>query len=187
MTDRVGLIDLDGTVADYDKSLTAIMNTLRAPHEPEYKGRNYPDNEEPHIEARRKLIQKQPGFWRNLSRHPLGFELVEVLRSIGYELVVLTKGPRSASSAWAEKCEWREAHLPDAKLIISEDKSLVYGRCLIDDYIPYAEPWLQKRPRGIVIAVAQPWNADFRHDRFYRYDGNNLSQIREVLQKAYDR
>jgi 5'-nucleotidase len=184
---KIALVDLDGSVADYDQSLTRIMNSIRHPDEPEYMGRSFDDRERPYIEARRKLIQSQPGFWSELPELKLGFDLVQVLREIGYSLHILTKGPRSTTSAWSEKVKWASQHLPDAKITISEDKSLVYGRVLIDDYMNYAIPWLEKRPRGVVIAVAQPWNKDAIHDRVFRYDGTNLEKMREILQKAYDR
>jgi hypothetical protein len=184
---KVCLLDLDGSLADYDSALTPIMRSLQSPGEPEYKGRDHDDFEEPHIAARRKLVQSKPDFWRNLPRHPLGFQLLDEVRKIGFDLHILTKGPRTSPAAWSEKLVWATEHVPDAKMHVSEDKSLVYGRVLIDDFIPYAKPWLEKRPRGVVVAVAQPWNRDFRHDRFYRYDGSNLPQIIEVLQKAFDR
>lgn len=58
MNDRIALLDLDGTVADYDSSMRAEMRKLQAPGESDYLHRG-PDGEElPHLEARRKLIQR---------------------------------------------------------------------------------------------------------------------------------
>src|SRR5579872_1785446 len=83
--DRVALIDLDGTVADYDSALIENMRALQSPDEEPY-GARYEDGgvrtETPHVEARRKLIQRQPGFWRGLRPLPLGFEVVEKLRKL---------------------------------------------------------------------------------------------------------
>jgi 5'-nucleotidase len=184
---RVALIDLDSSVADYDKALTAAMKAIQSPGEPEYKGRSYPDKEEPHIEARRKLIQRQPNFWKDLPELKLGFDIVNEMRRIGYRLHILSKGPISSPYAWTEKLLWQQAHLPDAQTTITSDKSLCYGRVLLDDYPDYFLGWLDKRPRGIVIAVAHPWNQGVKHERVYRYDGSNLALMKEVLQKAYDR
>lgn len=63
--DRVARIDLDGTVADYEGEMSRRMAMLKSPDEPDFDG--YWDVP-PHIEARRKLIKTQPGFWRELPR-----------------------------------------------------------------------------------------------------------------------
>lgn len=183
--DRVALVDLDGTVADFTGSMKVQMDALRSPGEPE----EYDpwDESATHIQARQRLIKQQPGFWRNLKRLDAGFEIVEDLRSFGFMLHVLTKAPRSSTNAWTEKAEWVRANLPDAFATVTEDKSLVYGRVLVDDFPPYFNAWLKKRPRGIVIAVAQPWNEGIDHPQVFRYDGTNRAQIREVLQAAFER
>jgi 5'(3')-deoxyribonucleotidase len=188
--DRIALIDLDGTLADYDKALRIALAPLQSPGEPPYGER---DVEQPHIEARRKLIQSQPGFWRGLDPIPLGFHIVDELRARGFSLHVLTKGPQSNPLAWSEKVEWCTRYLPDAVVTVTGDKSLVYGRVLVDDYAPYFMKWLAVRPRGLVLCVAHAWNEDFAvggpraQPNIIRYDGTNLAAVREAISRAYDR
>jgi 5'-nucleotidase len=182
--DKVALIDLDGTVADYDGAMTKAMRELSAPGEQECVGWG---DVPPYIEARRSLIKRQPGFWRNLPRLELGFDIVDELRKLGFALHVLTKGPRAAKNAWTEKAEWCEQHLPDAAITVSQDKSLVYGRVLVDDFPPYFTGWLKNRPRGLVICVAHVWNQGFDSERVFRYDGTNRFALRELLSRAYSR
>lgn len=183
--DRVALIDLDGTVADIRKAMEEQMAPLRAPGESiEF----HPwDESTPHIKARLSLLKRQPGFWRNLERLELGFDVVDELRNLGFMLHVLTKAPRNSINAWSEKAEWARTHLPDAFVTVTQDKSLVYGRVLVDDFPTYFESWLAVRPRGQVISVAQPWNEHIRHPRVLRYDGTNRTAMQEVLRRAYDR
>ncbi len=202
--DKIALIDLDGSIADYDGVMKRELDKLRDPSEPPVKDR-YTDRENneiretPHLEARRKLIQAKPGFWRNLPRHPLGFQIVEVMRSLKFKLQILTKGPSSTPGAWSEKFEWCKANIPDASVTVTEDKSGSYGRVLLDDWPPYFIPWLKHRTRGVVIMVAQPWNTDMSlfieqakglgilNPRIVRYDGTNLNEVQEQLQWAYSR
>ena len=176
--DNVALVDLDGTIADYDKSLRAEMAKLLAPGEepPPLHGDDFP-----HIRAREHLIKSYPGFWRNLERLDRGFEVVEDVRNAGFRLHVLSKGPRRIPAAWAEKTAWCHEHIPDAKVTITEDKSLFYGKILIDDYPPYFEAWLKQRPRGLVIAVAQPWNDGIEHPNLIRYTGDNREEVRAAI------
>jgi 5'-nucleotidase len=191
--DKIALIDLDGTVADYDTALQAGMLSIQAPGEPAYADRHTGGTEPPYAEARRKLIQRQTGFWRDLRPLPLGFEVVEELRTLGFELHVLTKGPKTTPNAWSEKVEWCAEHLPDATVTITGDKSLVYGRVLVDDYPPYFLRWLDVRPRGLVVCVAHPWNEAFApgganaHPNVLRYDGENRAVLRQRLARAFER
>jgi len=191
ITDNIALIDLDGTVADCEGALQEQQALLRSPDEPSFQDRYNGGGEEPsYIEARRKLIQRQPGFWLNLAPIPLGFEIVKVLRAQGFGLHVLTKGPKDNSPAWGEKLTWARGHLPDATVTVTGDKSLVYGRVLVDDYPYYFEKWLKARPRGLAVCVAQPWNikyANNSHPNVLRYDGTNRQELTERLFRAYTR
>jgi 5'(3')-deoxyribonucleotidase len=192
-TDAIALIDLDGTVADYDDQLQAQMRSLQAPNEPAYQDRYTGGQEPAYIEARRKMIQKQPGFWRNLRPLKQGFDVVDELRRLGFQLHVLTKGPQKNGPAWGEKLEWCIEHLPDAVVTVSGDKSLVYGKVLFDDYPPYFTSWLSHRPRGLVVCLAHPWNTEYakggekEHSNVLRYGGMNLEELRGKLRRAFER
>ncbi|WP_394829149.1 5' nucleotidase, NT5C type [Pendulispora albinea] len=192
-SDQIALIDLDGTLADYDTALREKMQMLQAPEEPPYAPRSMERVEPPHIEARRRLIQAQPGFWRSLRKLPLGFEVIEELKAATFRLYVLTKGPRANGAAWGEKLDWCLEHLPDAIVTVTQDKSLVYGKILFDDYPPYFMPWLKHRPRGLVVCLATSLNAEYakggpkEHPNVFRYDGSNRDELRARIHRARER
>jgi 5'-nucleotidase len=182
----IALIDLDNSVADYSKSMNSWLKLLRAPEETFRVDRTIGyDNDPAYMSARRKVIQSLPGFWRSLEEIELGFDVVKMLLELDYRLHVLTKGPSSKTStaAFAEKVDWSRQHLPGVPVTISDDKGLVYGKVLLDDWPPYVERWLQWRPRGLVIAVAQSWNTDIEslNERIIRYDGSNREYVKEML------
>jgi hypothetical protein len=174
----VALVDMDGTLCDYQGSLRRDLEALRSPGDPEVG----PDDETPAwLRAREHAVRRQPGWWRTLPPLKLGFDVLAELQALQFEVHVLTKGPAHAPRAWTEKLEWCQHHLPGVPVTITMDKGLVYGKVLVDDWPPYVERWLTWRPRGLVILPAQPWNAGFAHPNALRYDGGNLDEIRAAL------
>jgi len=177
------LFDLDGTLADFDKSMRAHLALLRGPAEDPTLDETHAE-ELSHMKARRRLVKSQPGFWRKLEKIELGFSILTEVRELRFRCYVLSKGPRKVSHAWSEKVEWCDEHIPDLPIVLAEDKGLVYGKVLVDDWPEYVERWLTWRPRGLVISVAQPWNVGIDErfpDNVIRYDGHNLDQVRERL------
>lgn len=175
----VALIDMDGTLCDYQGALTRDLEALRSPGDPEVA-----DDDAPWLRARETVIRRRPGWWRELPRLQLGFDILAELQALRFEIHVLTKGPLSTPRAWTEKLEWCQLHLPGVPVTITMDKGLVYGKVLVDDYPPYVERWLEWRPRGLVILPAQPWNAEFSHPNAIRYDGTNLAEICAALRRV---
>lgn len=180
----IALIDMDGTVADFDSAMSQKLAELASPEETsvEYTDANLPK----WLKARERLIKNQPGFWRNLPRLEIGFRVLQELKAAGFELHVLTKGPKYAYNAFTEKREWCAEHLPDLKVTISDDKSLVYGRILFDDWVPYVQTWLKVRPRGLVIMVDHPHNQGFEHPQVIRVykDQTDFTQLRACIKDA---
>lgn len=138
---KVALIDMDGTVADYHGQLTKdLQGGTRTSAE----------------------MRSRPGWWENLPVIDLGMKTVELLHQMGYSLMVLSKGPYHDSQAWSEKVRWCRSHFPaewGVKVTLTEDKSLVYGQILVDDWPPYGIAWLERRPRGLLMVPASEWNS----------------------------
>ena len=186
--EKVALVDLDGTCADYDGQLKIDLQKIASPNEPPinsgdiYKGGGY-------LEARRHMITSQVGWWLKLKKFKLGFDILEELKKVGFKIVVLTKGPSRKFSAWSEKVEW--CHKNMKKYIngvtITNDKGLVHGWVLVDDFPEYIQAWLKHRPRGLVIMPAHEHNKDFKHPNVVRYDGTNIEEVREKLQAQFNR
>lgn len=166
---NIALFDLDGTLADFDAAMRAHMEALASPGEPLWD----PDSEEDepkHIKFRRRMIKSVPGFWLNLGLMGDGYELLNMAKNVGFDIVILSRGPHQNPLAWKEKIEWCRKNIPfDHSVTLTEDKGLVYGRVLVDDWPPYIKAWLAHRPRGMVIMPARPWNKGFTHPQVYRY------------------
>ena len=186
-SERVGLFDMDGTLFDYDGQLRTDLAALMSPNE------EMPDDifdeSLPWIKARMHLIKSQPGWWRNLPRFQLGWDVYEVAINLGFCIDILTKGPRSKPQAWAEKVECIMNHFGEDVVpnIVGKTKKRYYGAFLCDDYPPYVEDWLEHRPRGLVIMPAHCYNKHVTHPNVIRYDGSNLQEVRNALTVVMNR
>ncbi|MEZ4429917.1 MAG: hypothetical protein R3A51_19745 [Nannocystaceae bacterium] len=177
----IALVDMDGTLCDYDGKMREQLAALRAPEEPPLADWD----ESPHMSARRRMIKRLPGFWEDLAPLDLGFEVLELLRELAFDIHILTKGPADTSGAWAEKVRWCRRHVPDIPITITSDKGLLYGKVLVDDWPPYFLRWLEWRPRGLVVIPAQRWNVEYAdHPNCLRYDGHNRAALEARLREV---
>lgn len=170
----IALFDMDGTIVDFDGQMKLDLERMRSPEEAVIDpwDRSYP-----HMSARRHTIMKQVGWWRALPPLNMGIILLEAAIELGFQINILTKGPDPTvrPSAWTEKAQWCQDNIVrpdrDIKITITEDKGLMYGKVLVDDYPPYITRWLEWRHRGLVIMPDQPWNQEFKHPNVIRYAG----------------
>jgi 5'(3')-deoxyribonucleotidase len=177
---------MDGTIADYVTAMHAAELTLMAPGE-EQRLTAEDEDKYPYVKARRRLIKSQTDWWLNLGRIERGFRVVKMMEELGFRITVLTRGPKPHPHAWSEKVRWVQKHLPTARTVVMDDeKAIVYGRVLMDDWVPYIEPWLAARPRGVVILPDQPWNQGFTHPRVVRHTDND-EEVRVTLVSQRDR
>ncbi|MFA5313245.1 MAG: hypothetical protein WC375_08040 [Methanomassiliicoccales archaeon] len=179
----VALLDMDGTVADYDYQMGADLGKMRSPIEKKTKyGDYFKDNRDSsYMQARMRAIKAVGSWWENLPKRKLGFDIVRLLRKHDFRIVICTQGPKFVPVAWSHKVSWCMKNLPDVEITITRDKSLQYGRILVDDFTGYIKPWLKHRPRGLVIMPATPENAEFKHPNVIRYDGTNIAAVEERI------
>lgn len=179
----VALMDLDGTLCDYDAALARDMASIASSNEKPFDIR-FHDDQPDYIKARMDLIRSNPIWWENLEPITSGMTIYKLLRECNFRIVVLTQGPRLNAEAWKGKLLWCRKHLhPDTDVIITRDKGLVYGKILVDDFPPYIEGWLKHRPRGIVIMPDQPWNQGFEHKQVMRYKSGDISGYSKLVIK----
>jgi hypothetical protein len=175
---------MDGTLCDYDTGIFLELEKIRSPEEPTF----HPpirDDAPGYIKARADLIRNSEEWWENLPILKIGFDLWKLAGDIGYRRMILTQGPKKNPYAWSGKKRWIDKNLgPDVDITMTRDKSLVYGRVLVDDYPGYIQRWLEWRPRGLVIMPANEENYDFAHPQVIRYDGSNFEEVKQAMKKA---
>lgn len=98
----------------------------------------------------------------------------------------MTQGPRRNPKSWMGKKMWVDINLgEDIDVTITRNKSLVYGKVLVDDYPEYIKGWLKWRPRGVVIMPANESNINFLHPQVTRYNGHNLPEITAIMRGKF--
>jgi len=189
----IALFDMDGTLFDYDGQMQKDLVNLMSPEETITEEMLREGDmwalakDHPYLERRMDLIKKVPGWWKNLPKFQLGWDVLKYAQEIGFCCHILTKGPRKKSFAWAEKVECIDLHLgEDFPIdIVGKDKDNRYGRVLVDDYPTYMEGWLANRKRGLGIMPRQKVNIGFEHPNVVVYDGTNIKEVVRALKAAY--
>lgn len=177
---KVALFDLDGTLADYNGQMASDLHSIESPDELSILP-SFGDKHPEYLENRRQMISRQFGWWESLPRIEYVFDLYYYLFAKGYCVNIATKGPSTKSHAWAEKLNWCRANTPEANVTITEDKSLLYGKILVDDYPGYAEKWLEYRPRGLVVMPEYNYNKGFDHPQVVKFNSGNLEKVKERI------
>ncbi len=182
--ENVALFDMDGTLCDYDSALTINMNKLKSPNEETFVP-PLSDNAPDYLRARADLIRSRESWWENLPKLQLGWDILQVAKELEYRIMILTQGPKRNPASWSGKKKWIDKNLgEDVDITITRDKGLVYGKILVDDYPKYIERWAVWRPRGLIIMPTSSLNIGWQHPQVIRYDGTNLTQVREAMEKV---
>jgi len=182
--ENVALFDMDGTLCDYELGLSVAMERLRSPGEEVFTG-HMRDSDPSYIKNRANLIRGSEKWWAGLSKFQLGWDVLGVARELDYRIMILTQGPRRNPASWSGKKIWIDKKLgKDVDVTITRDKSLVYGKVLVDDYPGYVDGWLKWRKNGLVIMPASDSNKGYEHEQVIRYDGLNLDEVREAMDEA---
>lgn len=180
------LVDMDGTLCHYDSQLVRDQLSLMTDKEkllvPKLTSAFDIEQLDPVYEERSRLIKRQPGWWRNLRVIRSSMDIVEMAHKMGFEIHILTKGPKTTTSAWTEKVDWVRDHMRhiDPLVHVVSDKRYFKGDVLFDDWPSYVSNWIIENPEGIVLFPKRSWNEfsvchslsnvyslDF--DRFYRF------------------
>lgn len=192
-TEQICLFDMDGTLFDYEGTMRADLTKLRGPNEPDPMTMNIWDEDAyPWLTARMHLIKMVPGWWRKLPKLKEGWEIYNIVKKIGFQTQILTKGPSSKPHVWSEKVRCIRKHFAKEEISsinITEDKKGQYGRVLVDDFGPYMDKWLKHRCRGLGIMPVNTNNKDYKHENVVKYDGStdSLAEVFRALRAAYRR
>lgn len=182
--DQMGLFDMDGTLCNYDKAIQRDYDLTKSENDPPY---SHDNKKFPHLRKRVDFIRRNPGWWLNLEKIQLGFDILNLAIEIGFTPHILTQGPKGCPNAWSEKVQWVHENIGEIDITITRNKGLMYGKFLVDDYPDYIESWLKWRKRGKVIMPVHSYNKDYKNENVIPYDGTNLQEIKKVLQELYER
>lgn len=193
-TNKIALFDMDGTLFDYEGQLRNSLYSLASAPEANVldpKFNIWGDNVPEYITKRIHLIKNIPGWWSGLPKLPIGWKIFNIARAIGFRIHILTKGPSSRPHVWQEKVECIRKHFAPGEIEsinITEDKSIHYGRVLVDDFPSYMDGWLKHRCRGLGLMPANPNNVGYENPNVIRVDDKtDEAIIWDALEAAYKR
>lgn len=158
------LVDMDGVLCDFEHAFLAAWRAAY-PEKPwiavpdrrtHYLSDQYPPEEVDNIYS----MWQRPRFFADLPEIPGGVEALKTLDRLGYDVRICTAPMRRYEHCAPEKFEWIEARFGHAwvdKIIMTRDKTVVWGDVLIDDkpHIQGAYPL-----RYTHIIYDQPYNRE---------------------------
>ena len=138
---RVILVDMDGTVCDFDGRALDMLSQKYGVKPPPVEDRAYPlrDSFLDDEETRLRMVEdmKSPGFFREMAPIEGAVEaLLEMQAEAELEVFLCTAPLSKSPICAAEKIEWVINHLGKDwvdRIVLTRDKSLVQGDMLIDD------------------------------------------------------
>ena len=157
------LLDQDGVLADFEKGFHDAWSARLGETYPAlpldqrrsfYVRDDYPDIYRKDVEA----IYTAPGFFRDLPAIPGAVSAVKALLEHGHDVRICTSPLNQYRYCLAEKYEWVEQHLGSDfvhRMIVTKDKTVVYGDVLVDDKPDIAGT---RQPDWQHIIFDQPYN-----------------------------
>jgi hypothetical protein len=132
-------LDCDGVLADFDRYAESILGL--PPREYERQKHNNKQLWD--------ILYAHDDYFYKLPKMPDADELVEGVKALGFDPVILTGIPSKEGSDWAigQKTRWAEKHFPDLDIICCKSKEkalhMIQGHhnVLIDDWAKYKHIW----------------------------------------------
>lgn len=140
MKQKIILVDMDGVLSDFEGE---FLKRWR---------KQYPDHLHIPLKERKlhalteeypkeltetvRLIYREPGFFRSLPEIAGGKEALSRMEDMGHRVFICTSPVRYYENCVVEKYHWiaeRFGYEWTKKIILTKDKTLVYGDFLIDD------------------------------------------------------
>lgn len=125
MNKKTILVDMDGVLADFE---TRFLEVWR---------KKFPNH--PHVPLEKRetdSIYRTPGFFQNLDLISGGKEALAKMQGLGHNVFICTSPISKYENCVLEKYDWVAKNLGyewTKKMILTKDKTLVFGDILIDD------------------------------------------------------
>lgn len=120
-------------------------------------------------------ILNEPGFFFDMEPMPHAVEAVNELIDEGYEVIVVTQPPRSASVAVRDKRRWIKKYFPDFDLqnmVFCHKKYLIGGDLIFDDKPDHLVSWKRAHPFGLTTTLDWKYNRLPEVNRIINFRGS---------------
>jgi hypothetical protein len=163
-------LDCDGVLADFDSYAREILGMTLTEYEDQ---KHSPDGW--------NILYAVEDYFFKLPKMPDADELVDGVRAMGFEPIILTGVPSKEGSDWAigQKQRWAAKHYPETSIICCKSKDKFRNmvpekhNILIDDWSRYKHVWEENGGTFILHTSAAKSLAELREvvkDRLY-WDG----------------
>ena len=146
------LIDMDNTIVDYSTPIAealsehfgvnatydnwTIFKKNNSKVDIETETETDIDINHETVERFQKSKQQEDGFFYSLKPIKGAIEALKEMKEMGFEVFIVSSPSVSSRTCHSDKVRWLKDHMGDEwarKLVLTKDKTIVYGHCLIDD------------------------------------------------------
>ncbi len=177
MAKKIILVDMDNTIVDYSSEMARQLRIVYG--DTTITPENWDIIEYHDLNERRREIQSEPNFFLHLPPIEGALQaLKEIAEDPRFELFVVSSPSIHSETCHSDKCMWLLQHCGAnfaRNLILTKDKTMVYGDVLIDD-----KPNVSgvKTPTWTLVTFKQPYNTGIT-GRVYL---NRWSDWKQVVQ-----
>lgn len=161
MHKKIILVDMDGVLADFEAGFLKIWKR-RFPHHPQTlekrKTFRLADSLPNGLNQDIRSVLSSPGFFANLKPIPRAKEALEKMQKLGHEVLICTSPISEYENCVLGKYRWVAKNLGfdwTKKVIMTKDKTLIFGNILIDDKPEYKG---MRKPAWIHALFDAPYN-----------------------------
>ena len=172
--------DLDGTCVDIIQNWLSIYNKDYDDNLTEEDIKEYGLHPFVKKECGDKIYEYlvNEGFFIKAKPELDAIELIGKLKERGHDIFFATKTPLNSKTAFYEKCQWIDLHIPKIgkeKVISIRQKGLLKGDILIEDYEENFQNF-----EGLKILIDRPWNRHAKENGFVRC--KNWKEVEEIIE-----
>ena len=131
------LLDMDNTIVDYSSPIAQALSEKSGCEVTYNNWTNITENDK-EMKELQKDKQKEDGFFFSLKPIKGALSALKEMEEMGFTIFIVSSPSISSDTCHSDKVRWLKQYLGDdwaRKLVLTKDKTIIYGHILVDDRV----------------------------------------------------